>query len=697
MRKRWIPGPQQGQPSLFERKYLRSVPPGIFAGFFASLLEFPYFLRAIHQRPSLTIYATFALAVTVLFLCSIGVALGLAFEFSFDVLLGVQPPGPFSDMSEEGRSSRIRVAAHSLAALVSISGLSFTLARYLSGAYGIFANQLASILVLTLLATIPWFILHTCMARLFVWLMRKSRLLRRIGNAVGAMSIASSWVLFHWVYGDAQYKVRAALSFEILIFLFAVFWLNSYRLLRRTAPYLIVAMTLTAGLAAIVGLPQPTRFVLLRSAGKVEGWILQLPSLHNSPAVSRLRNAISSSVASTFRTRVHAESDLGIAHPLPSLQGPQNSPDIVLLSVDSLRPDRLGCYGSHLGLSPNVDIFASSSTVFANAFAVAPLTVSSVTQMMSGRFEHTISHFRLDLSGVVLVHPQIATIASILRDHGYHTHAFVGAMSLGGFPFMARGFHSISDSNSHHVRFSTGEMLREMISIINGGIEGPNFIWSHIMDVHNGVRDTGSALRGTAAYETAVRFVDHEIGEFLHGLSLTARGRAAVVILTADHGESLGESGLYNHGFMAPMTLRIPLIAHFPNRSPRNISVPVSLIDIAPTILALGGLASTSLPGIDLSKLPKDDIVWRTRPVFHESAFVTTRASMLEVGVTALPWELVYDYRYDLLTLVNLDEDPSGSRNLSGSGLSIEAELLQRLTDFYEQGASPSTSPKAQQ
>jgi arylsulfatase A-like enzyme len=122
------------------------------------------------------------------------------------------------------------------------------------------------------------------------------------------------------------------------------------------------------------------------------------------------------------------------------------------------------------------------------------------------------------------------------------------------------------------------------------------------------------------------------------------------------------------------------------------VNTQASLIDLAPTILDTLGLSVDGFPGKALLRAARsaEGSEVGNRPVFHESQSV---ASLLETGVTLLPWQLFYDYRNDALTLLNLADDPTGARNLAGSGLPIEAELLRRLTDFYEKAPSESTSP----
>ena len=177
-------------------------------------------------------------------------------------------------------------------------------------------------------------------------------------------------------------------------------------------------------------------------------------------------------------------------------------PDIILLSIDSLRPDRLGCYGSGLGLTPNIDALARGSTVFSDAFTVAPMTISSLTQVLSGRFEHRIARLALESAGTFMVSPLTPTVASLLRDRGYRTHAFLGGMHLGSFPFVATGFHSVGALESHRHNLSTKAMLQDMLALIEDRKRGPVFLWSHIMDVHNGNRDRQTSSQGTTAYDT---------------------------------------------------------------------------------------------------------------------------------------------------------------------------------------------------
>ena len=164
-----------------------------------------------------------------------------------------------------------------------------------------------------------------------------------------------------------------------------------------------------------------------------------------------------------------------------------------------------------------------------------------------------------------------------------------------------------------------------------------------------------------------------------------------MVILTADHGEALGESGLFYHGFMTPMTLRVPLLIRNPSSPSNHVIRPASLIDVAPTILSALGFSNSCFSGSPLSLSPDRVVLGESSMgvVFHENARLSDTAHIGEVGVTRLPWQLIYDYDLDTLTLLNLSNDPKGESNLAGPSLPEEGYLISLLSNFLSMHRSP--------
>jgi hypothetical protein len=655
----------------------------------------PFFVGAGLHTSTSGRYVVLAVLATIATSCACGLLLGLFVEVAFHVFLGASPPAPAFDRSEEASQSRRKCAAHLCAGGISLIGLACTITWLRPHTQYLFASELASTLCLTALATIPWILGHALLYRISIRLLDKSRRLRQTFAIVSLLVYGLSWLALDSLFQGLGYILRASLSVQTALFLFAVLWFYPRTALRRTGAVLTVGSGLSLLVLSLVGLPQPTRSFLIQSRGAVESLTLHLPLSQRSNPRGRLRKAIVVAREAQNRSFFSVVSPGAGRTTLRTAESVPR-PDVVLITIDSLRPDRLGCYGSGRGLMPNLDAFARTSSVFLNAFSTAPGTTWSMTQTLAGRFEHQVPHLRLFPSATLTIHPDTATIASALRDVGYSTRAYWALDIAHVIPFvipsLEQGFHTVQDVVQDGQTLNATTIFNSFLRDLASPADQPQFLWAHLMDVHFWQRNSVNSKEGLSEYDKAVSLVDRDLGAFFEGLNKTPRGRRALVIVTADHGESLGESGRFYHGFMSPMTLRIPLIIRLVDARPLTVNTQASLIDLAPTILDTLGLSVDGFPGKALLRAARsaEGSEVGNRPVFHESQSV---ASLLETGVTLLPWQLFYDYRNDALTLLNLADDPTGARNLAGSGLPIEAELLRRLTDFYEKAPSESTSP----
>jgi hypothetical protein len=671
--------------SLYARRYIRAIPSGLLGGLLASTLELPNLLasgfRALIPWPNVLLGVS---AVCSCF-CLLGLLLSLSFEAVFHLFLGVASPADLSNNSDQARACRRATAIQAISGLISLSGLTQTTFILRPHTMVLFANQFASTFVLVALATVPWCLIHIATSRMLAAILRPFTSVRRIALFFGVLVLLLSWFLVHRMFGGLQHILRAVLSIEVLLLVFVFIWLNPRPLFRRLSLMVAASVLGSIILLCIMGLPQPSRFLLMKSNGWAESLLLRLPSAHNSRALDSLHRAIHDATVRSTTNVIHSLGGFRTNHP-HSARARNNLPDILFITVDSLRPDWLGCYGSTRGVTPHVDRFCETASVFTNAFATAPKTTTSIFQTMAGQFEHSVRHLSLFPTGAVISSPDTVTLSSLLRDIGYRTLAQAGANLLPIFPFMGQGFHQVecADSEGHPLR--TSVMLRRILQEMDQPEGQPVFCWTHIMDVHAWQRHSlnGEGIQDT--YDNSVRVADEELGRFFEALSRTARGRSAIVILTADHGEALGENGLFYHGFMAPSTLRVPLLVHSPNEIPRRVATTTSHIDILPTILAQVGLDLSGFSGRDLlntTAVPTESEL-TARPVFHETLLVAASTVVLETGVTQPPWQLIYDYRHDTLTLLNLATDPHGKLNLAGRSLPEEDQLLKALTAFYQ-------------
>jgi arylsulfatase A-like enzyme len=337
------------------------------------------------------------------------------------------------------------------------------------------------------------------------------------------------------------------------------------------------------------------------------------------------------------------------------LRIPPTPRTVVLVTIDTLRADRVGAYGRSPSITPRIDALAAGGAVFEQAWAVAPITVTSHATMLTGLLPSQ--------HGLRTNHPRHllaprdrrtwSTIAEALRGAGCRTAAFVSASVLradrtgldAGFdvyddvePAKPGAIHE-SERRGADTVARAAEWIRTT--------EGPAFLWVHLFDPHAPYDaplpfGAGAAEAATArGYDAEVAYADHCVGRLLDALAESGRGDAVVAVV-ADHGEGLGEHGEATHGFLLhEATLRVPLVVSAPGSvgAGTRRADPVSTRDLAPTLLALArvaipeGMPDTPLFG---PRAAEPAPVYAETLYGHE-AFRWAQAFAVRVG----PWKLV--------------------------------------------------------
>ncbi len=272
----------------------------------------------------------------------------------------------------------------------------------------------------------------------------------------------------------------------------------------------------------------------------------------------------------------------------------ETKPNIVLITIDTLRADHLGCYGYEFATTPNLDRFAKEGLLFQNAYAPVPLTLPSHASMLTGLYpeRHGIrdnAHFPLTKSEM---------IQERLKRHGYHTYAIVSAAPLSSGFGLNRGFDSYHDEfpGAEKKADATTDLALQEIK----RFQSPYFLWVHYFDPHTEYDppETFKKKFPAAPYDGEIAFVDSQISRLLQAVEQTS-----LVMITADHGESLGEHGESTHAvFVYDATLHVPLLIRGPGIKPGIRSEPVSVVDLAPAILKFAGanITPSSFDGVSL-------------------------------------------------------------------------------------------------
>jgi arylsulfatase A-like enzyme/Tfp pilus assembly protein PilF len=343
---------------------------------------------------------------------------------------------------------------------------------------------------------------------------------------------------------------------------------------------------------------------------------------------------------------------------------------VLLITIDTLRADRLGCYGAAGVPTPAIDGLAARGALFERAFAHNPTTLPSHANILSGLtpLAHGVSE-----NSKSVFPAGLPTMAGDLKAAGYATAAFIGAFPLDSRFGLDRGFDVYDDAfgagegpGGEFKERRAAEVVRAAAAWISGRT-GRWFCWVHLWDPHAPYAppEPFRSRFGRDPYAGEVAYVDAEIGVLLRELDDRHLTDRTLVVLTADHGEALGEHGEMTHSYFAyNSTLHVPLIVAGPGVAPRRVAANVAHVDILPTVRDLLGLGPRpSLQGRSLVGLMKtgraDD-----RPVFFESmepyfdkgcaplrGFVRGRTKFIDTPIPE-----VYDLAADFGEFENLAE-----------------------------------------
>lgn len=371
------------------------------------------------------------------------------------------------------------------------------------------------------------------------------------------------------------------------------------------------------------------------------------------------------------------------------------APDVVLLvSFDTTRADRVGAHGSERGLTPELDRLAREGACFERAWSVAPLTMPSHTSMLTGVLPpaHGVRS-----NGIFTLDERARTVAEVLRDAGWRTGAFVGTIILDRRYGLAQGFEVYDGPTTEKAGAAFTVIERRADLVVDAALAWtrtlaagePAFLFVHFYDPHSPYEmPAGYAGRFSEAYDAEIALCDAQLARLHAGLA--AGGRSAALVMTADHGESLGQHREATHGiFVYETTQRVPMVVHAPGRvaAGTRVAAPVTVADVAPTLLDLAGVGAAALPGVSgrslLATLEQPEA---GRAVYAESLlpFHSYRWHPLQ----ALVWngfKLVQGRTAELYDLAN---DPSELHDLAAAQPERVARMQERLAALLQESAS---------
>jgi arylsulfatase A-like enzyme/cytochrome c-type biogenesis protein CcmH/NrfG len=365
---------------------------------------------------------------------------------------------------------------------------------------------------------------------------------------------------------------------------------------------------------------------------------------------------------------------------------------IVLITIDTLRADRVGAYGWRAARTPAIDALAARGVRFDRAYATAPITLPSHASLLTGLYppKHGARHNGMHVGAGV------ATLASTLHARGFATGAFVAAFPLDHRFGLDRGFDVYSDtlprgSDGRPLNERPGsQVVDEALAWLNARKESqPFFLWVHLFEPHAPYEadpGAGTARSQSDRYDDEVARADRQVARLV--AAVEPRLASTLLIIASDHGEAFGEHGEVSHSlFVYDTTLRVPLVmagAALPDASARSqpvvISAPVSLVDVSPTVLDLTGLPPIASDGVSL-RAALDGRPLGTRTLYAESF-----APLLDFGWSPLRTLRDGNTKYIAAPrpeLYDVEQDPGELHNLVGNRSDVARQLsaqIERIT-----------------
>jgi choline-sulfatase len=387
-----------------------------------------------------------------------------------------------------------------------------------------------------------------------------------------------------------------------------------------------------------------------------------------------------------------------------SLAAPSN---VILITLDTTRADRMGFLGSKRGLTPNLDALAKQGVAFSHAYSQVPLTTPSHATILTGTYPQ-FNHLQ-DMGSPL--NKDLPYLPDILRHHGYHTAAFVGSQILDpksvaapgfdrGFEVYDAGFHSRApgEDRYHSVERRAAVVVAHAIAWLDASHGTPFFLWVHLYDPHDPYDppEPFKAKYRASPYDGEIAYADFAVGKLLAALRARGLYDSTVIAVAADHGEAFGEHGEQTHGlFLYDETIHVPLLLKFAgdNPVPRHVDTRVGLVDLAPTLLQAVGIAPpVAMQGTSLMEMVKPDSGGASadRPAYAETDY----------PYRAFGWSPLRAWRAGKYLYVDAPQrelydqklDSAATRNLAGDSTAVADTMASQLQEFHRKTSSATTT-----
>jgi arylsulfatase A-like enzyme/Flp pilus assembly protein TadD len=385
---------------------------------------------------------------------------------------------------------------------------------------------------------------------------------------------------------------------------------------------------------------------------------------------------------------------------------PPRAANVVLVTIDTLRADRLGCYGSRDVATPRLDRIAAEGALAEEASAHVPLTRPSHVSMLTGLLpvEHGI---RDNVSPAVV--GQVPLLAELFREQGFATAAFVSSVVLSSESGLNRGFDVYSDRFEgvsgdaqflNTVQKKGTDTLSEALAWLDANRQRRLFLWLHLYEPHDPYEppEPYASRYAGRPYDGEVAWVDELVGRFDDRLAALGLKQTTALVVTSDHGEGLGEHGEMLHGFFAyQTTLRVPFLVRGPGiGAGTRLRSTVQLVDVFPTLLDLAAVPRRA--GLAQSGRSLEGALRHGQPLPEAPAYAETLVPLLQFGWSDL--RVVRDGRWKYIQaprpeLYDLTADPAEQHDLAAAQAARAQAMRSGLGGFLERERKARAGPAA--
>ena len=375
--------------------------------------------------------------------------------------------------------------------------------------------------------------------------------------------------------------------------------------------------------------------------------------------------------------------------------------NVLLITLDTTRADRLGVYGYAQARTPNLDAITRNGVMFSNAYCQVPLTLPSHCSIMTGTtpLAHGVHN-----NGTYVLGPDKLTLAKVLKGKGYKTAAFVASFSVDSRFGLDQGFDIYDDNYQEDSPFKALNAERKAEQVLAAFTpwfdklrDEPFFCWVHFFDPHLPYSPPSPYREEfkDRLYDGEIAYMDYVIGELLRKVKERNLLGRTLIVVAGDHGEAFNEKGEAGHGiFLYEMAMRVPLIFYSENHLPSNLIVParVRLIDILPTVLDMLNMPKpVSVQGISLipyiQKKKKNDLDSYLETYYPKENYGWSPL----VGLIAGGWKYI---RAPKEELYNLKADPAEQKNALDLDRRAAAKLKASLDGLIKETALPGAAAK---